>query len=62
LLELSAIARITASVEPPAGHGHINLMGLLGKLTWADASPDRLRPVTAAALVFTVCRKWRRFF
>ena len=31
LVALSAKARITASVEPPAGQGQISLMGLAGK-------------------------------
>jgi hypothetical protein len=34
---LSANERITPSVEPPAGQGHINLMGLDGKLACAVA-------------------------
>jgi hypothetical protein len=34
---LSAIARITASVDPPAGQGQISLMGLEGKLLCAMA-------------------------
>jgi hypothetical protein len=34
---LSAIARITPSVDPPAGQGQISLMGLEGKLLCAMA-------------------------
>jgi hypothetical protein len=39
---LSAIARITASVEPPAGQGQINLMGREGKLLCAKAGKAML--------------------
>jgi hypothetical protein len=34
---LSAKARITPSVDPPAGQGQISLMGLAGKLLCAMA-------------------------
>jgi len=43
---LSAKARITPSVEPPAGQGQINLMGLDGKLLCAMAG---MAMVTAPA-------------
>jgi hypothetical protein len=43
---LSANARITPSVDPPAGQGQINLMGLDGKLLWAMAG---MATVTAPA-------------
>jgi hypothetical protein len=56
LVALSAKARITASVDPPAGQGQISLMGRAGK-AWAWAS-DGNATVTAAAAV--ACTKWRR--
>jgi hypothetical protein len=36
LLALSAKARMTASLEPPAGQGQISLMGLAGKACACD--------------------------
>src|ERR1043166_5267915 len=42
---LSAIARIEMSVDPPAGHGTISVMGLVG-YSCASAGPAR----TAAAI------------
>jgi hypothetical protein len=48
LVALSAKARMTASVEPPAGQGQISLMGLAGK-AWAWAKLGKATAAAAAA-------------
>jgi hypothetical protein len=53
---LSAKERITPSVEPPAGHGQINLMGLDGKLACAVAGKAMLTAPAKPA-----CKTSRRF-
>src|SRR6185295_5833485 len=47
---LSAIARIEISVEPPAGHGTISVIGLVG-YSWAPAAADISMPAAANAIV-----------
>src|SRR5215218_6367345 len=51
---LSAIARIEMSVEPPAGHGTISVIGLVG-YSCAPAATDSSTP-SAAMAVPRVCR------
>jgi hypothetical protein len=45
---LSAIARIEMSVEPPAGHGTIRVIGLVG-YSCAPAAEDSSKPMAAKA-------------
>jgi hypothetical protein len=53
---LSAIDRITASVDPPAGQGQISRIGRAGKAgIWARAGK-----ATAADEASTACTKCRR--
>src|SRR6201999_756811 len=47
---LSAIARIEMSVEPPAGHGTISVIGLVG-YSCAPAAADISMPTAATAIV-----------
>ena len=46
---LSAIARIEMSVEPPAGHGTIRVIGLVG-YSCAPAAADISMPMAAIAM------------
>src|SRR5574343_825247 len=56
LLALSARARMTMSLEPPAGQGQISLIGRAGKL-WAWASTGSSRPAAAVPVVCKNCRR-----
>src|SRR5687768_15548837 len=47
---LSAIARIEMSVEPPAGHGTISVIGLVG-YSCAPAAAEISMPTAATAIV-----------
>ena len=47
---LSAIARIEMSVEPPAGHGTISVIGLVG-YSCAPAAAEISMPMAATAIV-----------
>ena len=47
---LSAIARIEISVEPPAGHGTISVIGLVG-YSCAPAAAEISMPTAAMAIV-----------
>ena len=47
---LSAIARIEMSVEPPAGHGTIRVIGLVG-YSCAPAAEDISMPMAAKAII-----------
>src|SRR5215218_3024468 len=47
---LSAIARIEISVEPPAGHGTISVIGLVG-YSCAPAAAEISMPTAATAIV-----------
>jgi hypothetical protein len=53
---LSAKDRITPSVEPPAGHGQMSLMGLAGNWACAKAGIAALN-----ALARPACKTSRRF-
>lgn len=54
---LSAIDRITTSVEPPAGQGQIKRMGLAGSAPCACAQPGK---ADKAAVASVLCTKSRR--
>ena len=55
---LSAIARIEISVEPPAGHGTISVIGLVG-YSCAPAAADISMPTAATAIVKRLRRTYQ---